>query len=54
MVFRRKPAILAVLLEEIEMCGAITVDTLVNVARSAVHRIQICVDANGEHFEHYQ
>jgi hypothetical protein len=30
------------------------VDTLVNVARSVVRRTQMCLDANGEHFEHFQ
>jgi hypothetical protein len=55
MVYRRKPATLAALREEIEMsCADITVDTLVNVARSVVRRTQMCLDANGEHFEHFQ
>jgi hypothetical protein len=30
------------------------VDTLVTVARSVVRRTQMCLDANGEHFEHFQ
>jgi hypothetical protein len=55
MVYRRKPAVLAALGEEIEMlCAAITVDTSVNVARSVVRRIQMCLDANGEHFKRFQ
>jgi hypothetical protein len=55
MVYLRQPATLAALREEIEMsCAAITVDTLVNVARSVVRRTQMCLDANGEHFEHFQ
>jgi hypothetical protein len=53
MVYRRKLAKLAVLLEEIEMaCAAIHVDTLVNVAQAAVCRSQKCLDADGNHFEH--
>jgi hypothetical protein len=52
-VYRRKPATLAALREEIEMsCTAITVDTLVNVDRAVVRRNQNCLDANGNHFEH--
>jgi hypothetical protein len=55
MVYRRKPATLATLREEIEMsCAAITVDILVNVARSVVRRTQMCLDANCEHIEHFQ
>jgi hypothetical protein len=54
-VYRRKPATLAALREEIEMsCPAITVDTLVTVARSVVRQTQMCLDANGEHFEHFK
>jgi hypothetical protein len=52
-VYHRKPATLVALREEIEMsCAAITVDTLVNVARAVVRRNQKCLDANGSHYEH--
>ena len=52
-VYRRKLATLAVLLEEIETaCAAIHVDSLVSVAQAVVHRNQKCLDANGNHFEH--
>jgi hypothetical protein len=52
-VYRRKPATLAVLWEEIETaCAAIHVDTLVSVAQAALRRNQKCLDADGNHFEH--
>ena len=52
-VYRRKPAALAVLREEIETaCAVIHVDTLINVAQAVVHLTQKCLDAYGNHFEH--
>lgn len=51
-VYRRKPATLAALREEIETaCAAIAEDTFANVARTVVQRTQKCVDAHGVHFE---
>jgi len=52
-VYRRKLATLAVLWEEIETaCAAIHVDTD-NVAQAVVRRNQKCLDADGNHFEHF-
>ena len=52
-VYRRKPATIAILQQEIvTACAAITLDTLDNVVRGAVHRTNQCLEANGNHFEH--
>ena len=52
-VYRKKLATLAVLLEEIETAwAAIHVDTLVNIAQAVVRRNQKCLDADGNHSEH--
>lgn len=52
-VYRRRPATLAALREEIEAaCAAIAEDTFANVTRTVVERTQKCIDADGEHFEH--
>ena len=51
-LYRRKPAILAALQEEIEMtCSAIAEDTFAKFARTVVQRTQKCANAHGGHFE---
>ena len=51
-VYRRRPATLAALQEEIETaCATIAEDTFASVARTVVQRIQKCADALGGHFE---
>jgi hypothetical protein len=53
-VYRRKPATLAVFWEEIETaCAAIHVDNMVIVAQAAVRRNQKCLDADGNHIEYW-
>ena len=51
-VYRRKPATLAALREEIKTaCAAIAEDTFANVARTVAQRTLKCADAHGGHFE---
>ena len=51
-VYRRNPATLAALWEEIEIvCAAIAEDTFADVARTVVQRTQECADTHGGHFE---
>jgi hypothetical protein len=52
-VYQRKPQTLKTLREEIETSrAAIPVDTLATVASALVRQIQVCLQANGGHFEH--
>ncbi|PSN49176.1 hypothetical protein C0J52_10906 [Blattella germanica] len=52
-VYRRKPRTLEELRQEITAaCAAISIETLTNVVAATAHRSVICLDANGQHFEH--
>lgn len=52
-VYRQKPRALEDLRREITAaCAAISIETLAAVAAATVRRCVMCLDANGEHFEH--
>lgn len=54
-VYRQKPRTLDELRDSIvHSCANIQLNTLQSVVRAAVRRHRLCVDVNGDHFEHLQ
>ena len=54
-VYRQKPRTLYELRDSIvHSCANIQLNTLQSVVRAAVRRHRLCVDVNGDHFEHLQ
>ncbi|PSN54399.1 hypothetical protein C0J52_21890, partial [Blattella germanica] len=54
-VYRQKPRTLDALRQSIvRSCANIQLNTLQSVVRAAVRRHRLCMDVNGDHFEHLQ